>query len=222
MGISRHFANSLIQTTAKFQFEQIKLTNLVKRSQRIRLNSYVLPSQVWLKRKNYFINNALQKPKTSPIPVEQDPLQGLSMMKQQMLMIVPQMLSMGWVSYFFAGFVLLKLPFGLTQKLKIMIQRGINIKTLDSSYVSSLSWYFLNMLGLVGVQSLFIGPSEVEMKMIQAQMSGSMNPGVAPDINALIEMVKSEKTEVEITNKKTCTFIINKAENELINENKFV
>ena len=53
-----------------------------------------------------------------------------------------------------------------------MLQRGIAIKTLDSSYVSSLSWYFLNMLGLQGLVALILGGASEgsDAKMMQQQM----------------------------------------------------
>lgn len=69
-----------------------------------------------------------------------DPTKMMGGMKQNLAMIIPNMLQMGWVSYFFAGFVLVKLPFPLTERFKTMLQRGIMLKSLDVSYVSSLSW----------------------------------------------------------------------------------
>ena len=79
---------------------------------------------------------------------EQDPLAMVGMMKQNMMNMVPNMLMMGWVSYFFSGFVLVKLPFPLTDRFKSMLQRGIFLNSLDVSYVSSLSWFFINLFGL--------------------------------------------------------------------------
>ena len=62
----------------------------------------------------------------------------------------------GKVSYF-SGFVIAKVPFPLTPRFKMMLQQGINLQSLDPSYVSALSWYFLVMFGIRGVMGLFLG-----------------------------------------------------------------
>jgi ER membrane protein complex subunit 3 len=38
----------------------------------------------------------------------------MEMMKKNMVMFIPQTLIMSWISFFFSGFVLSKLPFPLT------------------------------------------------------------------------------------------------------------
>ncbi|KAF9782810.1 integral membrane protein DUF106-domain-containing protein [Thelephora terrestris] len=78
-------------------------------------------------------------------------------MKAQMVMMVPQMVIMGWINFFFQGFVLIKLPFPLTLGFKSMLQRGIETPDMDVRWVSSLSWYFLNFFGLNGLYRLILG-----------------------------------------------------------------
>ena len=95
----------------------------------------------------------------------------MGMMKGNMMMMVPQSLIMGWIQAFFSGFVVckyvppiqtdlctnvtlsVKLPFPLTLRFKSMLQSGVATRDLDVQWVSSLSWYFLNLFGL---QSVFI------------------------------------------------------------------
>lgn len=118
-------------------------------------------------------------------------------MRKNLPHMILQPMVMAWVSYFFAGFVLVplipsqdiviislnsvspreyiiisfvlspfihsslslqvKIPFGLTPRFKSMLQRGVELDSLDVSYVSSLSWYLLTLFGLMGVNSLILG-----------------------------------------------------------------
>merc|ERR1711871_1700479 len=113
----------------------------------------------------------------------------VDMMKKNMSVMVPNMLMMGWASYFFAGFVIAKVPFGLMDRFRMMLQRGIDLDTLDVSYVSSMSWYFLNMFGLRGLFTLVLGQDNEtdDARMMQQQMGGGMmgGPGHAPDVNKM-------------------------------------
>jgi len=102
----------------------------------------------------------------------------MSQFKTQTVIMIPQMVIMGWVNFFFSGFVASKcadhvefsmthrsldivftarLPFPLTLGFKPMMQRGISTPDMDTRWVSSLSWYFLNFFGLNGVYQLLLG-----------------------------------------------------------------
>ena len=53
-----------------------------------------------------------------------DPSMMTDMLKKNLNMIVPQMLTAAWVNFFFTGFVVGKVPFPLTQRFRGMLQRG--------------------------------------------------------------------------------------------------
>ena len=52
------------------------------------------------------------------------------------------------VGSFFSGFITLRLPFSLTERFKVITQQGVNVPGLDSSYVSTSSWYYMALFGL--------------------------------------------------------------------------
>jgi len=91
-----------------------------------------------------------------------------SSMKGTLGMGATMMLQMGWVNYFFSGFILAKVPFPLTQKFRGMMQNGVDMENLDVTYVSGLSFYFLLMFGMSELQNILIDqeqfkPSDEEM-----------------------------------------------------------
>ncbi|PWY89276.1 transmembrane protein [Aspergillus heteromorphus CBS 117.55] len=104
----------------------------------------------------------------------------MGMMKGNMMMMIPQTLIMSWINAFFSGFVILKLPFPLTIRFKSMLQSGVMTRDLDVRWVSSLSWYFLNLFGLQSVFGFILGSDNAANHM--AQQMSSMNPaaGINP------------------------------------------
>ena len=109
-----------------------------------------------------------------------DPSMMTDMLKKNLNMIVPQTLTAGWVNFFFTGFVVGKVPFPLTQRFRGMLQRGIELNSLDVSYISSLSWYFLNFFGLRGVFSLCLGENTLDdAQAMQQQMAMGMDTNKA-------------------------------------------
>ena len=147
----------------------------------------------------------------APEAPAQDPMAMVGMMKQNMQMIIPNMLMMGWVSYFFSGFILVKLPFPLTERFKSMLQRGVGLSSLDVSYVSSLSWYFINLFGLRGLFSLVLGSDSGALdntELMQQQMQGQMQQQTDPS-----KLFEAERNELEIVKHE---FIIPQAEQRLL------
>lgn len=106
-----------------------------------------------------------------------NPLAMMDMMKGNITFMLPNFAMMGFVSYFFSGFVCLKVPFPLpSSRFRLMLQRGVDLSTLDVSYVSSLSWYFLVTFGLSGVYKLILGDNVDidDAKLMQQQVDSTL------------------------------------------------
>ncbi|KIY73639.1 transmembrane protein [Cylindrobasidium torrendii FP15055 ss-10] len=115
-------------------------------------------------------------------------------MKTQMVMMVPQMVIMGWINFFFQGFVLIKLPFPLTLGFKQMLQRGIETPDMDVRWVSSLSWYFLNFFGLNGLYRIILGGDNSAADTLSASPFGG---GAMPQAGQPQDYQKLYKAEAD-------------------------
>jgi hypothetical protein len=125
----------------------------------------------------------------------------VDMLKGNMTSMLPNIAMMSFVNYIFSGFICLKVPFPMPSvHFKMLLHRGVDLSTLNISYVSSLSWYFLVTFGLNGIYPLILGEgSEVdEAKMMQMQMGGmgGMMGGQGFDASAAY---KAEKENLSIT-----------------------
>lgn len=197
----RVYLTRLLRDEKKADVDNLENMQLLRRSQRLRMSNHVIPPSSFRMRKNWLIQKAFSeedKEKKAEPAQQQDPMMMMGAMKQQIAMLVPHLIFMAWVNHFFYGFVLAKTPFPLTENCKSMTQQGIFLRTLDASYVSSLSWYFLNVFGQRGSYALVLGPgvAPTQAQMIQQQQMGmSKGPGQSPDYT---KMFKVEKRELEI------------------------
>ncbi|KAK5791963.1 hypothetical protein PVK06_033076 [Gossypium arboreum] len=175
IGILRYFVSKLMRS---FQvpdpkivkeghihlFSSFTFRQVIVRARNLRGAANFIPPKSFRSRRVYFSNEEnglLFVPKgqaqNAQAQMFSDPNMAMDMMKKNLSMIIPQTLTFAWVNFFFSGFVAAKIPFPLTQRFRSMLQNGIDLSTVDVSYVSSRSWYFLNLFGLRGLFSLILG-----------------------------------------------------------------
>mmetsp|Transcript_17863 Transcript_17863/g.28958 ORF Transcript_17863/g.28958 Transcript_17863/m.28958 type:complete len:245 (+) Transcript_17863:31-765(+) len=174
--IGRSWVQVLLKGNSSGANENVKHMQLLSRSAKLRANNRLLTPVAFNMRLDYFSKKGGGKLRQKVAGGAPNPMQNpegmMDMMKGNLTMMIPNIVMMGWISYFFSGFVLVKVPFMLTEGFKQMLQRGVELQTLDVSYVSSLSWYFLVMFGLRGLFTLILGENSVpdDTKMMQQQM----------------------------------------------------
>lgn len=129
-----------------------------------------------------------------------NPLAAMDGMKGGMVAMVQNMVMMQGIQFFFSGFILLKVPFSLTMGFKQMFQRGMDgLTNLDTSYVSSISLYFLFMYGLRAFFRLVIGTPTLETQETQKmwQKLGKKPGGGAPNASKEDAQIKALNQEAD-------------------------
>mmetsp|Transcript_42062 Transcript_42062/g.51001 ORF Transcript_42062/g.51001 Transcript_42062/m.51001 type:complete len:260 (+) Transcript_42062:177-956(+) len=186
LGVLRHWlAKYMKGADAKVELKTVREGQALIRARRLRENAGYLPRVAFGAKKLFFTDKetGLLYEKKNDKPANpmaalmggggaggmQDPTMLVDMMKRNMSTFIPQILAFNWVSFFFSGFVVAKVPFPLTMRFRGMLQRGIDLQSLDVTYVSSLSWYFLNLFGLRGVFSLVLGENTIDDTQIMQQ-----------------------------------------------------
>lgn len=165
IGILRNFVSKLMRSSSQPpDLKLLKEGQVIVRARNLRSAANYIPPKSFRARRIYFSNEEnglLHVPKgqvqNPQAQMFSDPNMAMDMMKKNLSMIIPQTLTFAWVNFFFSGFVAAKIPFPLTQRFRSMLQNGIDLSTVDVSYVSSRSWYFLNLFGLRGLFSLILG-----------------------------------------------------------------
>ncbi|KAL3788377.1 hypothetical protein HJC23_009183 [Cyclotella cryptica] len=148
-----------------------------------------------------------------------DPAAMMDGMKGNMAAMVQNMVMMQGISHFFRGFVLVKVPFPLTKGFKQMFQRGLDLTTLDTSYVSSVSWYFLVMFGLRAFFRLAMGdPLQEELEGIEIQKEMGCDYGAGPQPVGFDapKVLKAEADNLELLTGRGRRFHVDEAERNLL------
>ena len=158
-----------------------------------------------------------QQQENTPVSDEDipNPMAMMEGMKGQFGMMMQNMVMMQGIGYFFQGYVLVKVPFPLTLGFKGMFQRGLDLNSLETSYVSSISWYFLVMYGLRGFFKLVmerdanagpydlvsgpLGQEGMESTKIQADFGNVMMSNGLPSKFDPKKAIKTEMEALEMT-----------------------
>ena len=201
MGMIRHYVSILLQSDKKLTQEQVSDSQVLIRSRVLRENGKYIPKQSFLTQKYYFNNpedGFFKKTKRKVVPPSPmtDSTLLTDMMKGNVTNVLPMILIGGWINMTFSGFVTTKVPFPLTFRFKPMLQQGIELLTLDASWVSSASWYFLSVFGLRSIYSLILGQDNTadQSQMMQEQMTGAAM-AMPTDTNKAFKRVGSSGTD---------------------------
>jgi hypothetical protein len=210
-GMLRHYLSLLLKASAVKKMPKVeqRIKSTLTRSSRLRSGAAgFISKQKWEARVRYWtddskgylkeemqwieeeqerqkeeITNNKEEEKDDNMP---DPMAMLGPMKGQFAFMAQNMILMQGIGYFFSGYVLVKVPIPLTNGFKMMFQRGLDLSTLETSYVSSVSWYFLVMFGLRAFFKLVIdgnGNSQkehMEAAMVQTQLGNIFAAGGGP------------------------------------------
>lgn len=187
--------------------------SFLQRASAYKENNQILSSEEMEIRRAYFVENLsgtsfyakIEDPSTPLNPFTDastnDAL--MNMAKGNLMGYVPQTLIMGWVNYFFAGSVVMKLPFPLTEGFKSMLQNGVNTPNLNARYVSAISWYFVNLFGLRPVYSLIMDDPAAAEELINLQQQQGFAGLGAPGGPKADKVFKAEAENIQILEHKS-------------------
>ncbi|VVC29931.1 ER membrane protein complex subunit 3,Integral membrane protein EMC3/TMCO1-like [Cinara cedri] len=205
VGVIRHYVSLLITSQKKVELTQVQDSQVLIRSRMLRENGRYISKQGFYMRRHFFNNeeNGYFKTQKRTVPAQTampDPSMMTEMLKGNITNVLPMVVIGGWINWMFSGFVTTKVPFPLTLRFKPMLQRGIELVSLDAAWVSSASWYFLNVFGLRSIYALVLGENNAadQSRLMQDQMSGAaMSMPIDPKV-----AFKAEWEALEISSHK--------------------
>jgi hypothetical protein len=199
---------AMFKSEPKVDVKEVKTNNMLRRSTTLRAGHAYISEQVFRKRKAYFTKKDVgllvknvPKPKD---PMEMlsgggDPMMAMGMMKNQMVFMVSQGLLLYWVNFLFNNFVVAKTPFPLSYQFKGMLQRGVDVQSLDPCYVSAFCWYMFVMMCSHSLSQTFQAMfSKVEVDASDdpmMAMMGTMGGGGMGMMGGGPDLSKAYKTE---------------------------
>ncbi|KAF4736250.1 ER membrane complex subunit 3 [Perkinsus olseni] len=152
------------RATPKADPDEVKKQKLFTRAKLLKANGHFLTDKAFQAKKALYLKkdqgllwqvppqkNAMD----AMMQAQSDPSMATGMMKNQFMFLGIHGTLGYWVSHLFSGFLVAKTPFPLTFKVKSMLQRGVDVPALDTSYVSSLSLYFFVSMSSQGIMQLY-------------------------------------------------------------------
>ncbi|EDO34691.1 predicted protein [Nematostella vectensis] len=202
IGIIRHYLSILLHSKKDVDLQGVTDSQALMRSRCLRENGkFICQESFELRRhffndekEGYFKKTDRKGQVKNPIS---DPTMMVDMAKGNITNVLPMILIGGWINWHYSGFITTKVPFPLTLRFKAMLQRGIELSNLDASWVSSVSWYFINVFGLRSMYALVLGENNAadQTRMMQEQMQMQMPPDPSKAFKAeweALEIVEHE------------------------------
>ncbi|TMW40903.1 hypothetical protein DOY81_014015, partial [Sarcophaga bullata] len=123
----------------KAEITQVQDSQAMIRARLLRENGKYLTAHSFAMRKNFFNNEETGYFKTQKrAPMAQNSSAMLTdMLKGNFINVLPMVVIGGWINWMFSGFVTTKVPFPLTLRFKPMLQRGVELASLDAAWVNN-------------------------------------------------------------------------------------
>lgn len=159
-----------LEQELKIKDTDIVIQNSIDRANRLKDNFMFISEKGFKKRQAFFNEFFSREFKSTQSMDFMNPSMMGDMLKKNVTNAVYYISLFVVGGYFFSGYLILKLPFGLTRKFKSMMQQGLNLPDFDPSYVSAISWCLILVFGINPILQFFDGGEDFSMIEQQKQM----------------------------------------------------